>query len=223
MDLGLADKTALVTGATSVMGAAIAELLVAEGVAVMLVDESVRALDELMSRLKRMGGDVQAAVAERNAEALRALVADRLGGFHVAWLGGLADDQSLTDVAKLVDATANRIAAQGGGSIVLQSTTAAFWDVPGATAEYAAMGAAIAQIARQVSVRRASEGVRVNAVCPGGIDGGIGGMGIDEAAVPLAGIAPASDVADVAAFLLSPLSGYTTSQAIVVDGGASVI
>ncbi|MGM7668338.1 SDR family NAD(P)-dependent oxidoreductase [Microbacterium sp. A93] len=224
MDLGFADKTALVLGAGSTIGAAVAERLVAEGAAVTIVDTCARPLDDLVARLSGVGGVVQSVLIEPGSEyELPAQVTEWRGGFQFAWIGGLLGASSIVGAARLMDMTADHLAAQGGGSIVVQSTTAGSWDVPEASAAYAAMGAALIQLARQVGVRRAGDGVRVNAICPGGIQDPDGASVIDAPHVSLAEPAPASDVAEVAAFLLSPLSSYTTAQAIVIDGGASII
>ncbi|MGM7671146.1 SDR family NAD(P)-dependent oxidoreductase [Microbacterium sp. A93] len=223
MDLELKGKTALVTGAGSVIGEAVARRLVDEGAAVLLADESAAAADELAAALRGAGGEVESSTSDRGVDALLAAATEWRGGVQLAWLGDMAGTSDLAEVIGSVEAVADHLASRGGGSIVMQSTTAAAWDVPGVSAEYAAMGAAIVQLARQAGARRAGDGVRVNAVCPGGIEDSRTGRVIDQAAVPLAGAAPAAEVADVAAFLLSPRADYTTGQAIVIDGGASII
>ncbi|MGL3150199.1 SDR family NAD(P)-dependent oxidoreductase [Microbacterium sp. A196] len=221
MDLKLAGKTALVTDATSAIGTAVAERLIVEGAAVLLVDDVAEAVAALAAKHSGAGGKVASAVSE--GAVLPAVVFDWCEGFDVAWLGGLAGMSSVSDVVRLVDLIADHMADRRGGSIVLQSTTAAAVDVPGASAPYSAMAAAVTQIARQVGVRRAEQGIRANSVCAGGILNPMTGSVIDAPAVPLAPAAPASDVADAVVFLMSPLASYTTGQAIVIDGGASII
>lgn len=221
MDLGLSGKTALVTGASSVIGQAVAERLVSEGVAVVLAGAPAGFVESLRAR----GGEAIAVeqAFDDGVDVVAHDVLDWRGGFQLAWLGGLTEVTSLASLVRVVDVVADHLASHGGGSMVLQSASAAFWDVPTATPEYAAAAAAVTQLARRIGVQYASSDVRANAVCPGGIVDPHSGGVLDAPTVPLAPAADAADVADLAVFLLSPRAAYTTGQAIVVDGGASII
>lgn len=221
MDLKLAGTNVLVTDATSAIGAAVAQRLATEGAALTVVGQPEEALRSLASQLAAAGA-VVASFVQNSDGTIPAAAWAAESAFSAVWLGGVTGLASLSDIVATVDAAADHLAAAGGGSVVVQASAAASWDIPTASPEYSARAAAVTQIARQVGVRRASDGVRANAVCPGGILDGSGSV-IDAPDVPLAPPAPASDVADLAVFLMSPLSSYTTSQSIVIDGGASII
>lgn len=238
MDLEIANRTALVYGVSSPIGEAVALRLVDEGCAVLIADESVEAADSLARELlarqgvaredTASGGVVRTAGGVDGCAELISVAAQWRRGLDLAWLGAV--DPGATEAGhalgrtqNLLGLVADHMASRGGGSIVLQSSTAAFWDVPGTSPDYAAMSAGVVQLARQAAVRRASSEVRVNCVCPGGITVGSGVGVLDAPALPLTGPGSVDDVADVAAFLMSPLGAYTTGQAIVIDGGASII
>ncbi|MCR5798921.1 MAG: SDR family oxidoreductase [Lachnospiraceae bacterium] len=97
--------------------------------------------------------------------------------------------------------------------------------VAGRSYAYSASKAALIQFSRQMALNYASEGVRVNCVCPGIIDTDIlGNRNRDEYAkrVPIGYIGAPSDIAKVVYFLASSEASYITGAVIPVDGGVSL-
>ena len=128
--------------------------------------------------------------------------------------------------------------AQGSGSIVSTASVAGLRGGMGPHV-YSALKAAVIGLTRSVAVELAPSGVRVNAICPGGIMTPIflGGRELKAGAnvtleevlepafaamqpVPRAGTG--KDIADMALFLASDDSTFVTGQALVVDGGLTV-
>lgn len=125
--------------------------------------------------------------------------------------------------------------ARGGGSIVNTASVSALLGMPGQGA-YGASKAGVLQLTRVAAIEGASDFIRVNAVCPGGVltpiiyDSPIFAHGIDPALIDqgLAGAQPLprackpEDVADAILWLASDESGFVTGQSINVDGGLTI-
>jgi NAD(P)-dependent dehydrogenase (short-subunit alcohol dehydrogenase family) len=121
-------------------------------------------------------------------------------------------------------------AGDGPASIVnLASTAALVADVGEPAAHYTASKGGIVALTKQLAVEWAGEGIRVNAVAPGVIDTPMLRLMDDPAAgreylderVPLRRLGRASEVAEVALFLLSERAAYVTGTTVVVDGGVT--
>jgi NAD(P)-dependent dehydrogenase (short-subunit alcohol dehydrogenase family) len=116
-----------------------------------------------------------------------------------------------------------------GGSLAFISSISA--QIPGVgMPAYDATKAAVVAIARQAALEGAARGIRANAVLPGVVDTPFGAAsappgGRDRGRVPLplGRRGTAWDVAHAVVFLLSGEASYITGQAIVVDGGTSVL
>ena len=129
---------------------------------------------------------------------------------------------------------AERMVARGGGAIVNVASNAAKVGYPN-MAVYNASKAAVVSLTRSFAAEWASDGINVNAVCPGGVDTPMLGAvaewiadrdGLDAEAL-LAAMTPVQlgrhvmpiEVGRVVAFLLSPRAEIIRGQAINVDGG----
>jgi len=219
-----AGKRALVTGAGSGIGAAVARLLASEGADVVAADVT--------------GTDVQLDVRDETAVAAVARDVDVL--VNVAGVGSTttAPDTPL-DVWEDVFAVNARgtflcckhaipsMIARGGGSIVNIASVAAVVGLRNRAAYCASKGAVVA-LTRALAVDHVDDGVRVNAVCPGTVDTPWvrrlveeSGESLDEltARQPLGRLGTPEEVADAVAYLASDAAGFVTGSVFVIDGG----
>ncbi|MGW2515774.1 SDR family NAD(P)-dependent oxidoreductase [Streptomyces sp. NPDC001617] len=187
------DRTALVTGAGSGIGRAVALALASEGARVVVAGRRREPLDETVALIERTGGKALAVTADvtdgTDVEALVSAAVDDFGSLDVAvnnagvFRGGqpLADlpeqawrDQlntNITGVFLTLQAEIRQMRRQpSGGTIVnIASTFGAHTRVPGAAA-YAATKAAVSALTRGAALDHIREGVRINEVSPGAVE-----------------------------------------------------
>ena len=121
-----------------------------------------------------------------------------------------------------------RMLASGrGGSVVNVASVAGLVGVPGA-APYAAAKHGVVGLTKTAAVEYAPAGLRINAVCPGGVEtaiveelvaGGAVTRADLEAAQPVGRIGRPEEIASAIVWLLSDAASLTTGAAIPVDGG----
>lgn len=185
-----AQRTVLITGAASGMGACFARRFAAEGNAVGCIDASPAVL-ELVTEIEEAGGRAHGVVADVTdppaVEAAAAELEDRLGPASAAVLAA-GVKASATPIAELEAAEWDRVLAvnlsgvfltmkaaigqlrrAGGGSIVVIASAAGLGAGPGYAAYYASKHGAIG-LMRTAANELAADGIRVNAVCPGWVD-----------------------------------------------------
>ncbi|WUE13000.1 SDR family oxidoreductase [Nonomuraea sp. NBC_00507] len=185
-------KVTLVTGATGVVGGAVARAYAEEGAAVLAVGRDTARLAGLVKGIEDDGGRASSFAGDvtRSSEtaAMVAAAVSRYGGLDVAcnaagvfgMLAPVADyDEDVWDDVLAVNlkgvflSMKHEIAhmrAHGGGAIVnVASNVGAHWRLPGAAA-YAASKAAVSHLTRTAARDHIADGVRVNAVSPGPID-----------------------------------------------------
>lgn len=135
-------------------------------------------------------------------------------------------DVNLTGTFVVARQAAVRMAANGGGSIVNLTSINGISPGPYAGA-YGSTKAAIALLTQQLAIEFGPAGVRVNAVAPGLIDGGMSEpiyadprtREARSAKVPLGRLGTVDDIARAVLWMASDEAGYITGQNLVVDGG----
>ncbi|MFF4796997.1 SDR family NAD(P)-dependent oxidoreductase [Streptomyces sp. NPDC001351] len=187
------DRTALVTGAGSGIGRAIALAFAAEGARVVVAGRRREPLDETVRLIEDRGGKALAVTADVSAaadhQALVEAAVEAFGSLDVAVNnagvfragGPLADlpeadwhsqlDINVTGTFLALTAQIRRMRTQpSGGTIVnVASTFGAHTRIPGAAA-YAASKAAVAALSRGAALDHIRDGVRINVVSPGATD-----------------------------------------------------
>jgi NAD(P)-dependent dehydrogenase (short-subunit alcohol dehydrogenase family) len=247
-------KRAVITGAASGIGEATARLFVAEGARVLLADIDAGRGDRLAAELGERAAFVATDVAqEADVDRAVASCVESFGGLEVMFnnagvpgsVGGIEEidvgsfDHTLgvhlRGVFLGIRAAARVMRPQGHGSIINTSSVAAF-RANMAGHDYSAAKAAISQLTRTAANELGEHGVRVNAVCPGGVAtaifgraAGLDGDGaqrtVDFMTLALSDIAPIRraglpiDVAEAVLWLASDAASFVTGQAIAIDGG----
>jgi NAD(P)-dependent dehydrogenase (short-subunit alcohol dehydrogenase family) len=246
----LEGKIALITGGTSGIGLATADLFAHEGAQVVVVGTNRARLDAAKAQLGDRGFAVQAdirqlAEVDRMIEAVR----ERHGRLDIlfanAGLGRAAPLEAVTEAqideqfginSKGVFFTVQKAAPLlgRGSSIVLTTSFLNAVGAPGMSI-LSATKAAVRSLARTLGAELAPRGIRVNAVSPGPISTPFASkMGLGErelkamaerveAQVPLQRFGVADEVARAALFLASSDSSFVTGTELVVDGGLSQI
>jgi NAD(P)-dependent dehydrogenase (short-subunit alcohol dehydrogenase family) len=222
----LTDKTALVTGATSGIGRAIALELAREGASVIVSGRNEARGAETVAAIEANGGAARFVdVLINNAGTFAFLpTADQdVSSFEAMF------DVNVRGTFFLTAAIAPKMAARGGGSIVNITTMAAEFGMVGAAA-YGASKAAVVELTRTWAAEFAANNVRVNAVSPGpttteGTTEVMGPEGIAQvgATVPLNRPATVEEIARVVAFAASPRASYVTGAIIAADGGRTAV
>jgi NAD(P)-dependent dehydrogenase (short-subunit alcohol dehydrogenase family) len=237
---------AVVTGAASGIGRAVAEALRAAGRLVVAVDRDADGLERLRADLRTgiepLVGDVADWETHRRAAAvagsgLSAWVnnagIDVQGAAHEVEPGAMdADLRVLQHSVMFGTAIAVRSMLAGrGGAIVNVSSVAALSGVPRSFVYGAAKAAALA-VTRSVAVDYGPHGIRCNAVCPGRIDTPMGRASAHVEAIarltaerghlaPAGRDGTAAEVAATVAFLVSDAAAYVNGAVLTVDGGAT--
>jgi len=240
-------RTALVTGGSRGIGAAVSVALARCGARVVInYRADAASAQETVRRIEADGGSASAECANlAHPDAVRELF-EKLPGpldflVHNAAIGSFKPVLDVRpnqwDLSLSVNARALLLCAQSalprmdgrGGAIVAVSSLGSTRVVP----EYGAIGAskaAMESLVRSLAVELAPRGIRVNAVAGGVIDGPTirrhprAAELIDRARehAPAGRLGTAEELAAAVLFLCSPLSAGIAGQTIVVDGGASL-
>lgn len=248
----LSGKTAIITGATSGIGAAAAQMFAREGANIVLSGRRKKLLDEMVGQIKSDGG---AAVSfagdvcdEAYAKALVDLARSQFGGLDIAFnnagsLGRMGDVPSMTlenwNTVLHTNLASGflgakyqipAILARGRGSIIFTSSFVGHTGgVPGMSA-YGASKAGLIGLTQCLAAEYGVRGLRVNAILPGGTRTPMAEeFGSDpdtmagvDAIHALGRQAAPEEIASAALFLASDASSFVTGSAMLVEGGNSI-
>ena len=229
---------AIVTGAGTGLGAAIAERLAKEGYVLGLLDQDEAGVTSVAERLNAKALPADVASPEAVAEAFDAfgpvdLLVNNAG---IARFGPLLeqsalDMQAVINVNLLGTAICSQQAARGmttlgGGCIINMSSINAITPGPN-VGLYAATKAAIQNLTVLQSIEWGPLGIRVNAIAPGFIDAGMSAPFFANESirekrsqgVPLKALGTAEDVVNAVVYLQSDAARYVSGHQLVVDGG----
>ncbi len=182
MDLGLAGKVAVVTGANKGIGLAITRALVAEGASVVagsLTTENLDGLDGVVAvPVDLMTPDGPAQLVQRAVDEHGRLdvLVNNVGAVRIRVDGFLATSDEEFDWAMKINFFAGLRATRaalvpmlehGGGSIVNVASVNSFFQPDAATIDYGAAKAAVVNLSKSLSQEFGPKGIRVNCVSPG--------------------------------------------------------
>ena len=241
-------RNALVTGATSGIGQAIAEILAAQGHRVVVSGRDRKRGEQVVGRIAAAGGKAHFVAADlASLPALNALIAgakECVGNIDI-----LVNNAGIFSFGPTVEATesgfdamygtnvkapffltarlAGDMAARGWGRIVNVTTMVAHFGMPGA-AIYGSSKAALRLLTQVWAAEFGPSGVTVNAVAPGPISTP-GTEVMAEALEHLASTLPArrvgkpEEIASAVSYLVSDQAGYVNGATLNVDGGRTAV
>lgn len=237
-------KSVVITGGSSGIGLATANLFAREGAKVIITGRNKKALDDAVSVSNIIGIKSDQSILPEIDE-LVALVKKEKTNVDVLFINaGVTAFASIDAISEqhyddIMDInvkgalfTLNKFIPylNEGGSVIFLSSINAY-NAMANTAVYAASKAALNAIAKVAAIELAPKGVRVNTICPGPVNTPLWskvGLGEEQLAqvatliqgkVPLKKFGTPEEIAKAVSFLASDESSFTTGSEFVVDGG----
>lgn len=249
---GVEGKVAFVTGAGSGLGIEFATIMAEAGADVICADIDLAAAE---ATARKVAGTGRAGLAQRcdvaseaEVRAAFASACQRFGRIDVLFNNaGIADPNpsplhqfSTEDWMRVLDVDLHGVffcarealtimVEQGSGKII---NVASMWGMTGASSvfpipAYNTAKGAVVNLTRELGLEYATDGIQVNALCPGFYRTRLAGGAYDNADfvaavtafTPMGRVAEAEEIRGPALFLASPASDYMTGQTLVVDGG----
>lgn len=240
MDLKLKGKKALVMGASSGLGKAVAQTLIQEGVDVAICS---RSLEKLKSTAQEIGCQTYFTCdLSKPGEARRGIevclqkwgqldiIVTNTGGPEKGLFMDISDQQWMTDfqslwmsVVESMKAALPRMKEHRYGRFLLITSLAAKEPLPALTTSNG-LRAGLAGLVKSVANEYAPHGITLNLLLPGYTNTDrLKELNLSDEKVkqmvPAGRLGDPQELADMAAFLASPRAGYITGQSIAIDGG----
>ena len=251
----LTGRVAIVTGGHGALAEAIASALAQLGCSVGLAARRLAACEDVAHRLETDYGVRALALAadvskEADVERMVSTVTGELGGVDIVvnsaatfWGAPPEDvpsekgwrrviDVNLTGTFLVCRAAGREMLAAGTGSIINVSSSGglmSFLPEVGSTLSYTTSKGAVINLTRDLAAAWAHRGVRVNAIAPGSMDGGMTHSIPDERQermlqqIPMRRQGRPDELQGAVAYLASDASSYTTGTVLVVDGGQTIV
>ncbi len=244
----LDNKTAVITGATSGIGEAVAKMFAAEGAKIIVTGRNEDKGNALVREITEGGGEAAFIACDlRKKDSIAALKDFAYAQYdkidilfnnagvlvHKPFLEQNDEDFDLimeTNYRAYVwtmQAFLPEMLKNESGNIINTASISSIWPESGATF-YGAMKAAVTNISRNIAKEHVRDGIRVNCICPGPIMTNMTPAGFDEEKAAEAGllamghIGKPDDIAYAAVYLASDETAFMTGQNIIVDGGVCV-
>lgn len=249
----LTGKTALITGGSRGLGLQMAEALGEMGAKLAITARKADELEQAHAHLKGLGYQVETFTNDlQQFDRIPGLVDDvlaRCKGIDIlinnagATWGAKAEEYPDEAWHKVMNLNVNApffltrevgrrvMIPQGRGNVIITASVAAFKGTPTGmnTVAYNTSKAAAVHLARVLASEWGPYGIRVNSICPGFFPSKLANGLIDKlgdaiiARAPLRRIGNEEDLKGTVAYLASEASRHMTGQALVLDGGASLI
>lgn len=248
----LQDKIGLVTGGGDGIGRATALMFARDGAKVAVADVRAKAAEETVALIEQLGGEAIAVTTDvSEAESVKAMVGKTIAAFgsldcvsnNAAGGGGFnlipdvdednwdrCQDVTLKGVWLCLKYQIPAMLQTGGGAIV---NIASLSGVRGESLQspYSAAKGGVIALTKTAAAEYAQQGIRVNAVCPGGIRTRalldyfekVAGAEENTAGVhAMRRLGEPEEIADAVCYLCSDRASFITGHALYVDGGVMV-
>lgn len=249
--IDLSSRTFVVSGAGGSIGEAISELLADAGATIIAADVDAARAVEVAGAIENRGGraygvamDVTSTASVEHALSSAAAkvghptgLVNAAGILRAAALEDLTDDDWATIQAVNVTGTFRTVRAivpylkRGDSGVIVNLASVSAFSGSDVGSAYHTTKGAVLSFTYATAGELAANGIRVNAVCPGWVDGGFTHHALAEADDPeglvelaksmhyLGRMATPHDVAGAVLWLVSPFASFVTGTAVFVDGG----